>query len=384
MAALHSTAFCLGGVALSSRQELCFRRGNVKASTFSCPPLVSIPRLSFQSKAFGGDGSPETKDSSLVVCFGEMLIDFVPTISGLSLSDAPAFKKAPGGAPANVAVGIARLGGSSAFIGKVGEDEFGYMLAEILKENNVNNEGMRFDPGARTALAFVTLRSDGEREFMFYRNPSADMLLKEAELDLDLIRKAKIFHYGSISLITEPCKSAHIAAAKVAKDAGVFLSYDPNLRLPLWPSAESAREGILSIWDTADIIKISEEEISFLTKGEDPYDDAVVQKLFHPNLKLLLVTEGPEGCRYYTKKFSGRVKGLKVDAVDTTGAGDAFVAGILSQLAKDLSLLQNEDRLREALKFANACGALTVKERGAIPALPTREAVNSAIIQLVR
>lgn len=383
MAALHSTAFCLGGVALSTRQELCFRRGNVKASTFSCPPLVSIPRLSFQSKAFGGDGSPETKDSSLVVCFGEMLIDFVPTISGLSLSDAPAFKKAPGGAPANVAVGIARLGGSSAFIGKVGEDEFGYMLAEILKENNVNNEGMRFDPGARTALAFVTLRSDGEREFMFYRNPSADMLLQEAELDFDLIRKAKIFHYGSISLITEPCKSAHIAAAKVAKDAGVFLSYDPNLRLPLWPSAESAREGILSIWDTADIIKISEEEISFLTKGEDPYDDAVVQKLFHPNLKLLLVTEGPEGCRYYTKEFSGRVKGLKVDAVDTTGAGDAFVAGILSQLAKDLSLLQNEDRLREALKFANACGALTVKERGAIPALPTREAVNSAIIQLV-
>ncbi|XP_050920287.1 probable fructokinase-6, chloroplastic [Lathyrus oleraceus] len=128
------------------------------------------------------------------------------------------------------------------------------MLADILKENNVNNQGMRFDPGARTALAFVTLRSDGEREFMFYRNPSADMLLQEDELDLDLIRKAKIFHYGSISLITEPCKSAHIAAAKAAKDAGVFLSYDPNLRLPLWPSADSAREGILSIWETADIM----------------------------------------------------------------------------------------------------------------------------------
>ncbi|KAJ6684277.1 hypothetical protein OIU85_007921 [Salix viminalis] len=383
MAALHSTAFCLGSVALSSRQELSFRRGNVKASAFFCPSSVSIPQLSFQSKALGGDGLPETKDSSLVVCFGEMLIDFVPTINGLSLADAPAFKKAPGGAPANVAVGIARLGGSSAFIGKVGEDEFGYMLAEILKENNVNSEGMRFDPGARTALAFVTLRSDGEREFMFYRNPSADMLLQEAELDLDLIRKAKIFHYGSISLITEPCKSAHIAATKAAKDAGVVLSYDPNLRLPLWPSAESAREGILSIWDTADIIKISEEEISFLTKGEDPYDDAVVRKLCHPNHKLLLVTEGAEGCRYYTKEFNGRVKGLKVDAVDTTGAGDAFVAGILSQLAKDLSLLQNEDRLREALKFANACGALTVKERGAIPALPTREAVYDAILHSV-
>ncbi|CAL5370884.1 unnamed protein product [Camellia sinensis] len=322
-------------------------------------------------KAFpSDDGVSRTNESSLVVCFGEMLIDFVPTTSGLSLADAPAFKKAPGGAPANVAVGIARLGGSSAFIGKVGEDEFGYMLADILKENNVNNEGMRFDPGARTALAFVTLRNDGEREFMFYRNPSADMLLQETELDYDLIRK-------------EPCKSAHIAAAKAAKDAGVILSYDPNLRLPLWSSAESAREGILSIWEIADIIKISEEEISFLTQGEDPYDDAVVRKLFHPNLTLLLVTEGPDGCRYYTKEFSGRVKGLKVDAVDTTGAGDAFVAGILSQLAADVSLLQEENRLKEALRFANACGALTVQERGAIPALPTREAVLNALLKTV-
>ncbi|GMP88216.1 hypothetical protein CsSME_00040281 [Camellia sinensis var. sinensis] len=244
---------------------------------------------------------------------------------------------------------------------QVGEDEFGYMLADILKENNVNNEGMRFDPGARTALAFVTLRNDGERKFMFYRNPSADMLLQETELDYDFIRKllsTKSFSSKgtqfmppllllfplsmplSIYVIKglKPCKSAHIAAAKAAKDAGVILSYDPNLRLPLWSSAESAREGILSIWETADIIKISEEEISFLTQGEDPCDDAVVRKLFHPNLTLLLVTEGPDGCRYYTKEFSGRVKGLKVDAVDTTGAGDAFVAGILSQLAADVSL----------------------------------------------
>ncbi|PIA24930.1 hypothetical protein AQUCO_14200007v1 [Aquilegia coerulea] len=256
------------------------------------------------------------------------------------------------------------------------------MLAEILKENNVNNKGMRFDPGARTALAFVTLRADGEREFMFFRNPSADMLLKESELDLDIITKAKIFHYGSISLITEPCKSAHIAAAKAAKDAGVLLSYDPNLRLPLWPSADSAREGILSIWETADLIKISAEEISFLTKGEDPYDDDVVRKLFHPNLKLLLVTEGADGCRYYSKDFTGSVRGLKVDVVDTTGAGDAFVAGILSQLASDFSLLQDEGRLREALRFANACGALTVMERGAIPALPTREAVMNTLLKI--
>lgn len=374
------------GCASSSAGSVFFRRDAVRRSppeSFSSS-AVPAPRCRLQANATsGGNGPAETSNSGLVVCFGEMLIDFVPTTSGLSLAEAPAFKKAPGGAPANVAVGIARLGGSSAFIGKVGEDEFGYMLADILKENNVNSEGMRFDPGARTALAFVTLRKDGEREFMFYRNPSADMLLQETELDIDLIRKAKIFHYGSISLITEPCKSAHIAATKVAKDAGVLLSYDPNLRLPLWPSANSAREGILSIWDTADIIKISEEEISFLTHGEDPSDDNVVRNLYHPDLKLLLVTEGSEGCRYYTKEFSGRVKGLKVDAVDTTGAGDAFVAGILSQLAVDINLIQNEDQLRDALRFANTCGAITVTERGAIPALPTREAVLNAMLKSV-
>lgn len=382
--ALHATAFSFSGVSTSTQAS----RSSL-LSVFPAPRRCTLyppifPRCKLQGRALPIDNGPLEKDeSSLVVCFGEMLIDFVPTTSGLSLADAPAFKKAPGGAPANVAVGISRLGGSSAFIGKVGEDEFGYMLADILKENNVNSDGMRFDPGARTALAFVTLRNDGEREFMFYRNPSADMLLQEDELDLELIRKAKVFHYGSISLITEPCKSAHIAAARAAKDAGVILSYDPNLRLPLWPSAESAREGILSIWETADIIKISEEEISFLTQGEDPYDDNVVRKLYHPNLKLLLVTEGPEGCRYYTKDFNGRVRGIKVDAVDTTGAGDAFVAGILSRLASDVSLLQDEGKLRDALSFANACGALTVMERGAIPALPTREVVLNALLKSV-
>lgn len=383
--ALQFSGLCYSAVPLMNRNSwfVVSSHGNVRHSRSSPRGLSSLPSHRLLGKALPNDsGLVATEESSLVVCFGEMLIDFVPTTSGLSLAEAPAFKKAPGGAPANVAVGIARLGGSSAFIGKVGEDEFGYMLADILKENNVNSDGMRFDPGARTALAFVTLRSDGEREFMFYRNPSADMLLQESELDFELIKKAKIFHYGSISLITEPCKSAHVAAAKAAKDAGVVISYDPNLRLPLWPSAQSAREGILSIWDMADIIKISEEEISFLTNGEDPYDDAVVRKFFHPNLRLLLVTEGPDGCRYYTKEFSGRVTGLKVNAVDTTGAGDAFVAGTLSQIAADLTLLQDEGRLRDALKFANACGALTVTERGAIPALPTREAVLDAMLKL--
>ncbi|KAL9259803.1 putative fructokinase-6, chloroplastic [Drosera capensis] len=218
---------------------------------------------------------------------------------------------------------------------------------------------MRFDPCARTALAFVTLKKDGEREFMFYRNPSADILLQESELDFDLIKKLA---FSNQNLYT-----------KAAKEAGVLLSYDPNLRLPLWPSAESVREGILSIWDTADIIK--RRRNFFSDTRRHPYDDNFVRKLYHPNLKVLLVTEGPEGCRYYTKEFNGRVKGLKVEAVDTTGAGIIF---IVDKCWNNSLSCWTKKQLRDALYFANACGALTVTERGAIPTLPTKEADMAA------
>ncbi|XP_078433807.1 putative fructokinase-4 [Wolffia australiana] len=306
----------------------------------------------------------------LVVSFGEMLIDFVPTVSGVSLAEAPGFLKAPGGAPANVAIAVSRLGGRSAFVGKLGDDEFGHMLAGILRENGVDGDGICFDAGARTALAFVTLRSDGEREFMFFRNPSADMLLTESELDLDLIRKAEIFHYGSISLISEPCRSAHLKAMEIAKGAGALLSYDPNLRLALWPSPEEARARIMSIWNKADIIKVSDVELQFLT-GNDSVDDEVALSLWHPSLTLLLVTLGEKGCKYYTKDFRGTVESVTVKAVDTTGAGDAFIGSVLCKIAGDPSALQNESKLREVLRFANACGAITTTKRGAIPALPT-------------
>ncbi|KAK8948048.1 putative fructokinase-1 [Platanthera guangdongensis] len=315
--------------------------------------------------AIGGGG-----DDRLVVSFGEMLIDFVPTESGLSLADAPGFIKAPGGAPANVAIAVARLGGRAAFMGKLGDDEFGRMLAAILRENGVSDAGVTFDAGARTALAFVTLRSDGEREFMFYRNPSADMLLTPAELDLDLIRRAKVFHYGSISLITDPCRSAHLKALEVAKEAGVLLSYDPNLRLPLWPSAEEAKEQILSIWNYADVIKVSDVELEFLT-GIDSVEDEVALTLWRPTLKLLLVTLGEKGCKYYTKDFHGAVDAYTVKQIDTTGAGDAFVGALLCKLVDDMSVLQDEKKLRQVLRFANACGGITTTKKGAIPALPS-------------
>ncbi|XP_015886997.2 probable fructokinase-4 [Ziziphus jujuba] len=314
----------------------------------------------------------------LIVSFGEMLIDFVPTVSGVSLAEAPGFLKAPGGAPANVAIAVSRLGGKAAFVGKLGDDEFGHMLAGILKENGVSAEGINFDQGARTALAFVTLRADGEREFMFYRNPSADMLLRPEELNLELIRSANVFHYGSISLIVEPCRSAHLKAIEVAKDAGALLSYDPNLRLPLWPSPEEAREQILSIWDKAEVIKVSDVELEFLT-GSDKIDDASALSLWHDNLKLLLVTLGEKGCRYYTKHFHGEVKAFHVNTVDTTGAGDSFVGALLGKIVDDRSILEDEARLRQVLKFANACGAITTTKKGAIPALPNEPEVLALI-----
>ncbi|TXG72804.1 hypothetical protein EZV62_001383 [Acer yangbiense] len=317
-------------------------------------------------------------DSGLIVSFGEMLIDFVPTESGVSLAEAPGFLKAPGGAPANVAIAVTRLGGKAAFVGKLGDDEFGHMLAGILKENGVNGDGINFDQGARTALAFVTLRADGDREFMFYRNPSADMLLKPEELNLELIQSAKAFHYGSISLIVEPCRSAHLKAMEVAKDAGALLSYDPNLRLPLWPSAEEARVQIMSIWEKAEVIKVSDVELEFLT-GSDKIDDESALSLWHPNLKLLLVTLGEKGCRYYTKHFKGSVDAFHVETVDTTGAGDSFVGALLTKVVDDHSILEDEGRLREVLKFANACGAITTTKKGAIPALPTETEVLSLL-----
>ncbi|MBG0787200.1 MAG: fructokinase [Anaerolineaceae bacterium] len=309
-----------------------------------------------------------------VVALGELLIDFVPTVTGVTLIEAPAFKKAPGGAPANVAAGLAKLGVSCAFLGKVGEDAFGHFLKETLDDVGVDTSGLVFSQEARTALAFVSLRADGEREFMFYRNPSADMLYTPDEVNFDLIRKAKVFHLGSISLISEPSRSATLAAIEAAHTSGCLVSYDPNLRLALWPDSDAAREGILSVWEQADLIKVSDEELVFLTGLDDP--DQAVEQLWHDRLQLMVVTLGKQGCRYYTPDCRGELSGFEVNTVDTTGAGDGFVAGLISGLLSHPDDWHEESVLREICRFANAVGAITTTERGAIPALPTAEKVH--------
>ena len=307
-----------------------------------------------------------------VIALGELLIDFVPTISGVTLIEAPAFKKAPGGAPANVVAGLAKLGVSSGFMGKVGDDAFGRFLAQTLEEAGVDISALRFSSEARTALAFVSLRADGEREFMFYRHPSADMLYTPEEVDTSYIQTAKVFHYGSISLIGEPSRSATLRAIHAAKDAGLLISYDPNLRLNLWPGVKAAKEGMLLGWPLAQVIKVCDEELIFLTGNNDLI--AAGRSLWHAGLRLMLITLGKEGCIYLTQESSGRIPGFQVEAVDTTGAGDGFVAGLLKGLLETLE--PDEPRLREICRYANAVGALTTTQRGAIPALPTAAQVN--------
>src|SRR5258708_5261325 len=310
-----------------------------------------------------------------VVSLGELLIDFVPTTAGVALTEAEAFIMAPGGAPANVAVGLARLGVSSGFMGQVGDDAFGHFLAQTLRDNGVDTAALRFSPEARTALAFVSLKADGERDFMFYRHPSADMLYRPEAIDADYVVGAKVFHFGSISLIAEPARGATLRAVGIAREAGRIVSYDPNLRLPLWPDAEVARASIKLGWSLAHVIKVSEEELFFLS-GTDNIVKAARQ-LWHSDLRLLTVTRGPLGCVYVTPKFSGEVPGYQVEAVDTTGAGDAFTAGLLKGLIDHPEGPDVEATLHQLCRYANATGALTTTRRGAIPILPTAQQVTT-------
>jgi fructokinase len=308
------------------------------------------------------------------ICLGELLIDFIPTVTGTGLTDAPAFVRAPGGAPGNVAVGLARLGVSSAFMGKVGDDPFGHFLASTLAEAGVDVGPLRFATEARTALAFVSLRADGEREFMFYRHPSADMLFEPREVDIGAIRRAKLLHFGSIGLIGEPSRGATLHAVDTARAAGCLISCDPNLRLPLWPDPNAARERMLLGLKKAHVVKLSDDESEFLTGIGDP--KAACRALWHDELKLIAITRGRAGCVFFTPAFSGEVASFAVEAVDATGAGDGFMAGLLQGLLADPATFESETGLRELCRFANAVGALATTGRGAIPALPDRDRVR--------
>ena len=312
-----------------------------------------------------------------IICLGEALIDFVAVEAEVSLEEANTFVKAAGGAPANVACAAARLGVRSAFVGKVGDDPFGRFLADTFAKAGADTSRMIFDKEHRTGLAFVALGPGMVPDFTFFRNPSADMTLTAEELDHDFLRSARAFHYGSITLISEPSRSATFAAIETAAQAGAMISYDPNLRPSLWESLEQARAGITEGLSFANILKLSTEELSFIT-GVDDLDAAAWGLLdANPRLRVIFATMGEKGCLFWAENGMGVVPGFKVEVVDTTGAGDGFAAAVLVELLRKGYSAANlsgvpRPALADICRFANAVGALSTTKKGAIAALPTR------------
>jgi fructokinase len=313
-----------------------------------------------------------------VVAIGELLIDFAP--GGLTAEGTALFERNPGGAPGNVLAILAKLGKKTALISKVGEDQFGEFLISVIDEIGIDKRGIVVTNEANTTLAFVHLDSKGDRSFSFYRKPGADMLLSEKEVDLELIYDTKIFHFGTVSMTHEPCRGATLHAVKTAKETGALISYDPNLRPPLWNSLEEAKEIIELGLEYADILKVSNEELEFITGIKD-LEEGSNYILDKYGIKLILVTLGPKGCFYRLGSETGRLDTYDVPTVDTTGAGDAFWGALLYQIIeknKALTELSKSD-MEYMVDFANAAGSLATMRKGAIPAMPSIAAIEECI-----
>ncbi len=311
-----------------------------------------------------------------VVSIGEILIDFVGKERAATLSEVAEFCRAAGGGPANVAVGTARLGAKTGFIGKVGHDAFGRHLIQTLEQNGVDVQGVVADSTANTTLVFVSLNHKGVPDFSFFRQGTADTLLRSDELPLSLLQDTKILHFSSVALTAEPSRSACMKAAEIARDAGALISFDPNLRLSLWPDLELARREIRTAAAGADILKMNEEEYLFLTGLPIEAGDPREEELWSECLKVLAITRGEKGSLLFTQTDAVTVKGAPIQVIDTTGAGDAYMAGMLTTLAKitDVSDI-NHACLEEIGMWAGAAASLACQHVGGIPSLPDREEV---------
>lgn len=310
-----------------------------------------------------------------ITSVGEILIDL--TQNGVTEQGIPQFAANPGGAPANLAVAAARLGASTAFIGKVGTDSFGTLLRNTLIENKVDVSGMVTDLTCRTTLAVVALDKTGERTFSFYRDPSADVNLRSEEISDEQLKNTRFLHFGSVSLTTDPARSATLYAAKKAKKYGAIISYDPNYRASLWSDEVTAIERMLEPLPMVDVLKVSDEELPLLTGTEDPDNGSAI--LADKGIRLVLVTLGANGAYYRFDGHTGHIPGVKVKVGDTNGAGDTFFGATLAQLAKVGSLdALTAEMLEEILTVSNKAAAITTSRHGAIPAMPTAEEVFGA------
>lgn len=307
-----------------------------------------------------------------VVALGELLIDFA--MSGQSDQGNNLFEACPGGAPCNVLAMLNKLGKKTAFIGKVGNDQFGKLLKSTIEEIGIDGSGLLMDDDVRTTLAFVHTFADGDRDFSFYRNPGADMMLSEEEVDFDMIRDTKVFHLGTLSMTDEPVRTATKKALDVAKEAGCLISFDPNLRPPLWKSLDTAKEMMEYGFGYCDILKISDNEIQFVS-GKEDYDEGIAYLQEKYNIPLIFLTLGKDGSRAYYKGMRVEQGGFKVETIETTGAGDTFCGSVISGvLDKGIDNL-TEENLAEILKFANAAAAVVTTRKGAIRSMPNVEDV---------
>ena len=311
-----------------------------------------------------------------VIALGELLIDF--TMNGQSEQGNNMFEACPGGAPCNVLALLNKMGKKTAFIGKVGKDQFGALLRDTITEAGIDASNLMVDENVNTTLAFVHTFPDGDREFSFYRNPGADMMLTADEVNPEVVKDTKVFHFGTLSMTHEGVREATKKAVETAKANGCLVSFDPNLRPPLWSSLDLAKEQMEYGFGKCDILKISDNEIQFVS-GKEDYDEGIAYLQETYNIPLILLTTGKDGSRAYYKGMRVERPGFSVKAIETTGAGDTFCGSSLNYLVDHDFENLTEEQLGEMLTFANAAAALVTTKKGAIKAMPVKEEVLELI-----
>lgn len=312
-----------------------------------------------------------------VTALGELLIDF--TENGKSGQGNPLFEANPGGAPCNVLAMLSKLGHKTAFVGKVGNDFFGEQLKDAITEVGIDAAYLRMDEQVHTTLAMVHTYPDGDRDFSFYRDPGADMMLAEDEIPEELIKDSDIFHFGTLSMTHEGVRAATKKAIRIAKEAGALISFDPNLRPPLWKDMNEARIQVLYGLENCHILKISDNEIQWLT-GKEDYTEGVEWINERYRIPLILVSMGKQGSRAYYKGMMVEVSPfLQKNTVETTGAGDTFCGCVLHYICEHGLSDLSEDNLREMLIFANAAASLITTRKGALRVMPEMGEVEALI-----
>lgn len=312
-----------------------------------------------------------------VVALGELLIDF--TDNGVSAQGNTIFEANPGGAPCNVLAMLQKLGHSTAFIGKVGKDIFGAKLKGVLEEVGIDVSGLVTDEAARTTLAFVQTFADGDRDFSFYRNPGADMLLEEEEVDEALLKHCRIFHFGTLSMTHKGVRRATKKAIQTAKEHGALISFDPNLRPPLWESLEDAKKQAAYGLGKCDILKISDNEIQWFT-GEQDYDKGIEKLQKQYKIPLIVLSMGKDGSRAYYKDMRVEKPAfIQEHTIETTGAGDTFGGCCLHYLLTHGLAHLKKENLEEMLTFANAAASIITTRKGALRVMPSSGEVEEFI-----